>query len=594
MAQKLALLVLICLCSIAAFAQTQTEPSKPKTEEDPEKLRKEAVVFLRETLADVGSMRSLENRISFTAEMASLMWFYDEREARSMYTSVMGDYRDLLGRYDSQLNALGINPEDGDMETGFGSSFLTEPNDSARVLRKFTVALGVGQQIAMSLAEHDPDLAYSFYYDSMASIANPAVREKSASGGGYFEAQLLGRIAEKDAAKAAQLAAKSLGKDVIYQHVDLLMKIYGKDPDKGAEFGEALLSRLKSKKIEPDDFYVVKRLIQFGDTTLEASKKPDGKRPVYTNSELRELIELLAQGLLNKTDDLGRSGRYGESVTDYLDVIQKYSPGRAAQIKVKYGVKDSPNAASAMNTAANAAYPPDVLRTGAASNSNTSGADAEKKLFEDVKSLGNKQLPKEEREKIIVQARKVIMQTPGRDKKIMALSALATQVAQLGDKELAGEIMRDAEKLVNPAPKNYQDFLLSWMLATGYAKADPEKAFPILEQTISRANDTLSAFIKVGEFIDVTEEMIIDGEVQVGAFGGSMVRGLTSELGMADSTIQVLAKADFPKTKALANGFDRTEIRVLAKMMILRAVLSPKKDPTKVDVAVDPDMDTDK
>jgi hypothetical protein len=54
-----------------------------------------------------------------------------------------------------------------------------------------------------------------------------------------------------------------------------------------------------------------------------------------------------------------------------------------------------------------------------------------------------------------------------------------------------------------------------------------------------------------------------------------MVRGLTGELGMADSTIQLLAKADFTKTKNLTNRFDRPEVRVLAKMMVIRAILGP-------------------
>ena len=115
-------------------------------------------------------------------------------------------------------------------------------------------------------------------------------------------------------------------------------------------------------------------------------------------------------------------------------------------------------------------------------------------------------------------------------------------------------------------------------------------AFPLLEETIGRANETLEAFVKVGEFVDVAEEMIQDGEVQVGAFGGQMISGLTRELGMADATIQVLAKADFGKTKALTNRFDRAEIRILAKMMVLRAVLDPRKG-AKPDVQVDMDVD---
>lgn len=121
------------------------------------------------------------------------------------------------------------------------------------------------------------------------------------------------------------------------------------------------------------------------------------------------------------------------------------------------------------------------------------------------------------------------------------------------------------------------------MLAAGYAESNPDKAFPILEDAIGRANNLITAFVSIGEFIDVTEEMIADGEVQVGAFGGGMIRGLSKELGVAESTLQTLTKADFEKTKALTNRFDRTEVRVLAKMLVLRSVLGKKSDITAQD-----------
>jgi hypothetical protein len=129
------------------------------------------------------------------------------------------------------------------------------------------------------------------------------------------------------------------------------------------------------------------------------------------------------------------------------------------------------------------------------------------------------------------------------------------------------------------------------MLAGGYAEANPSKAFPLLESTILRANDTISAFIKVAEFIDVNEEIIADGELQIGMFGGSMIRGVTGELGMADGTIRSLARADFPKTRNLTNSFDRLEVRILAKMMVLRAVLDTR--PKKTVTTEAPTMDDD-
>src|SRR5687767_7669556 len=115
---RLKMLALILLCTVFAGGQTVDE-NKPSEAE--EKLRKEAVNFLRETLADVNGMRSLENRISFTAEVAALMWFHDEREARGMYNAAIGDFRDLLAKYDGQMNALSaLTDTEGDArETRF-------------------------------------------------------------------------------------------------------------------------------------------------------------------------------------------------------------------------------------------------------------------------------------------------------------------------------------------------------------------------------------------------------------------------------------------------------------------------------------------
>ena len=572
---QIAAIILFCSAFAGAQVVPEGDPSEAK-----DKLRKEAVAFLRETLTDVGGMRSLENRISFAAEIAGLMWFHDEREARSMYTGVMQDFRDLLVRYDSQMNALGVTVEDADSRGIM--SFMLEPTEKSRILRKFTTAIGVRQQIALSLAEHDPDLAYSFYYDSLSAISNPEFR-KQAEMNSLFESQLLAQIAENNPGKAAQLGAKALTKDINYQHLELLKKIYKKDADKGAEYGSAILSRLKADKIDNNDFYLFSSLMAFGGETLEASRKPGGKRPVYSQADLREMAEVIAQAILSlPEEEIG----HGLSL---LDQIQKYAPGRAAQIRTKFKRSSNPNTIAATNAnSGRMIVDDDDYAAITNSNSNSSSRHEreraereahekqEQQMIEDVKKLENRELPKEERQKIIAQARKIILQTPGRDKKVISLSMLAGQVAKYGDKELANEIMKDAEALVSPSPKNYQDFMLAWLLASGYASSNPDKAFPILEDIIGRANETLSAFIKIGEFIDVAEEMIQDGEVQVGAFGGQMVRGLTSELRMADTTIQILANADFGKTKALTNRFDRAEIRILAKMMVLRAVLEAK------------------
>jgi hypothetical protein len=282
----------------------------------------------------------------------------------------------------------------------------------------------------------------------------------------------------------------------------------------------------------------------------------------------------------------------------YMATFEKYTPTRAAQIKAKYrnktvtfgGANAAANAANAaanaMSSAANAmavatAPDPAMERRAKAAEERL---EAERKLMEQVGTMASKNLPTEERNKIVEQARKLISRSGGKDKKIVALSMLASQVAKAGDKELAGDIMKDAESLTVAQPKNYQDYILNWMLITGYAEVSAEKAFPKLNDTIFRLNGTIEAFVKAAEFIDVGGEIIDDGEVQVGQFGGSMLRGLTKELKIAEPTLRHLAKADFSKTKAAANAFDRPEVRVLAKMLIIRTILSEKEGQKDADM----------
>ncbi len=591
MSKKLLVLILL-LFAVMSAAQT---PSADKAAEREAKLKKEALEFLRETSVEVGRLRTAENRISFNSELASLMWFQDDKEARAMYGMVISDFKQLLAQFDAAMNSQAApNDDDGDVGGAiFGVAGKT------KIERKFRIAMAVRQQIAMSLAEHAPDLAYNFYYDSLNLISSPQFRKETERSDKYFEGRLLQRIAESDAAKASEYGRESMKRGIEINHLELLKKIYAKDAEKGIAFGDALLSRVKSERSSIKSAYFYSNFLSFAASNLEASKKPGGKKAIYTQNDIRDIADQFAQFFLDsdpEKDDM--------SALAFVDKIEKYAPGRGAQIRAKY--KNSGGPSTAISTASNAA-----IRGSTGSGAGSSGrananvsddADrtarearekAEKEMMDGIKDLSSKPLPKEERDKVIAEARKIIARTPGREKKIGALSMLAAQVAKAGDRELADQIMLDAERIVNPQPKNYMDFMLTWMLAAGYAEANPDKAFPILESTISRANESISAFVKVAEFIDVQEEMVVDGEVQVGMFGGEMIRSLTGELGVATTTLKSLATADFTKTRNLANTFDRTEIRVLARMMVLRAVLGGDKKGVDRDEPVDVDGEID-
>lgn len=574
MSHKLFAFILILIISVSVVAQTPA----PETDNGVDANRqKEYIDFLNETLADVNNLRTLGNRISFSAELASLMWYYDERQARSMYLACIADFKELVGQYDMQMKSTVPTGEE-DTEY-YGRGILTDMPERARIARKFSSAMMVRQQIAMSIAEHDPDLAFSFYNESGEIASSPELRKLVQSRDTYFEFQLASRVAENNPGKAADFGSRSLKNGVESQHVTLLNDIYKQDREKGAEFAQQILTAVKTEKSSSSDLYILGSLLTAGAESYDSSKKNVGQKSMFSEDDLRFLSERLAQAMLaaDKSYD----------PTSQLKTVARFAPASAVQVRAKFR-RNSTNTNSAAESVSKAAQEI-TNRMQQQKQQKEESEKTEKQFADDVQNIGNKDLPKAERQKIVDQARSIIARTSGRDKKIAALGMLAATVAKAGDKELAASIMKDAQSLVNPEPRNAQDFMLTWILASAYAESDPDKAFPLLQDTISRLNETISAFVKVGEFIDTQEELMQDDEVQVGLFGGSMVREMTKNLGIAQGTIRILAKADLAKTRNLTNSFDRPEARILAKMLVLRAILAKPGKPMTSDQSSAPE-----
>ncbi|HEY0430121.1 MAG TPA: hypothetical protein VGC76_20225 [Pyrinomonadaceae bacterium] len=555
MSQKLFVLCALLFLSVqSAFSQTIKDDKKD------EELKKEAAAFLRETAVDVSNLRTLENRISFSAEIANLMWFEDEKESQAMFQKVIVDFRQLLMQIDVQYTALDAANEEADYD-----DFDASPNSKRNLSGKLTKAISVRQQIALSMAEHEPQMAYDFFVGTAQVVTNAELRAQFESSDPSFEMKLINALADKDADRALEAGRKILAKGVNFEIIGLLKKIYEKDADKGVSFGEEIISKIKSDGSKSIDFYLISSLLGTGEDNRAKLKEKPGKKPMFSDQSMREIADLLGQEILthDDTDAADLSG--------YIAQVEKYSPARAAQIRRKFGLKNTSRAdMKAVVVMEDAKTVADTLVM-------SENAESEENFYKQMQNFGGKQLSKEEKEKLVADSRATIAKIKSRDQKVMALSILASQIALGGDKELAGEIMNEARNLVNLQPKNYRDYLLVWLLVSGYAAADADKAFPILEDATSRLNETISAFIKVGEFIDIDEELIEGEEVQLGSFGGGMTRELISSLDMAGPTMHNLAVADFARTKALTNKFDRPEIRILAKMLVLRAVLGDKK-----------------
>lgn len=560
-------LFLIISLTTAALAQTSETAKKEKEE----KLKEDTVAFLRETASDISNLRTVENRIGFSSEIAGLMWFYDEKEARAMFNNVTTDFRQMLQQLDAQLAATKFDEENSEM---YSVPFLRGANRQAQLYRKFSKVMSVRQQIAAALSEHDALLAYSFFIDTGAAIGNPQFKQQNEQMTAYFETQLLQKIAEQNAAKGLEFGRKSLAKGVKPHHIDLLKKIYEKDPEAGASFGEEIIGKLKSgDDLESwDKKYLYGRILSLGLENRKAIKDKPTQKPIFSEQGLRDVSELAAQ------DFLSMSGANDMPDSTIVEKIEQVNPARGAQLRQKMRSAAAASNGNKSVVAVEAVKPPPP---------SVPGKNAEKETFETLAKLDTKKLSDEERAKAIAEAGKMIEKIEDPTAKMTALSGLAVQIKKSGDKELALEIMKQAESIVNQTPKSYVDYMQMWMLASGYSEIEPDKSFPILESAVLNLNDTISAFIKVAEFIDANGEVMEDGEVQVSGFGGGgIARELSGAMMMSGATLKNLAEADFTRTRNLTNRFDRTEVRILAKMLVLRAMLGTDKM-TRKDVMID-------
>jgi hypothetical protein len=552
---------LLFVILLSSFISAQTPEAEKKEKEA--KLKENAVAFLRETSSEIVNLRTPENRIGFNAELANLMWFHDEREARVMFNSITNDFRQMLIQLNGQINAIKFDEENSEI---YSIPFVRGASGQAQIYRKFGKAMSVRQAIASALSEHDALLAYGFFTDTATAITNPKFQEQIKQQDASFEMKLLQAVAEQNAAKGLELGRKSLANGVNNNHLELLKKIYAKDADSGAAFGEDIVRKLKSGgDEESENLFLYGTILDLGVENKTAIKDKPLQKPMFSDQDMRDLAETAAQKLLSQSPET--LAAYG----NLIDRIEKFSPSRAVQLrqKMKTAVASNSNSNSA-NTQVKALteyYEKERLEN-----------EEQEKSIEEMQAIGTGKLSDEQRTKMIGEAQKMIESIDDPTAKITALSGLAAQIIKSGDKELALQFMKQAESFVNTTPKNYIDYMQLWILASGYAQVDAEKSFPILETAVYNLNDTISAFIKVAEFIDVNGEIIEDGEVQVSGFGGGgITRELIGGLGASEPTIRALSEADFARMRNLSNKFDRTEVRILAKMLILRAVFDDKK-----------------
>ncbi len=138
-----------------------------------------------------------------------------------------------------------------------------------------------------------------------------------------------------------------------------------------------------------------------------------------------------------------------------------------------------------------------------------------------------------------------------------------------GEDAEASTLLDEAATLIKADLKSETQSNALLTLMCAYAVVDPPKAFALAERTIDQANSQISLLMLVDKVVKsggVKKSEIILEDGQIWPLDYVVFR--------YGKGVAALAKADFNRTRALAERFERNELRVLARLLIVKGIIT--------------------
>src|SRR5262249_20841985 len=150
------------------------------------------------------------------------------------------------------------------------------------------------------------------------------------------------------------------------------------------------------------------------------------------------------------------------------------------------------------------------------------------------------------------------------DERVDLLIQLSS-ATQEKDPKLASQLLDQAKQITSRKATNYRQFEQQLRVAEAYRQVDAARSFEVLEPGIIQLNELLSAAATLSGF---EVNVFSDGELPLEARSalGNMVNRYGQILG-------TLARKDFDRAQTLANRFQLTEPRIMARLAIVQGLL---------------------
>lgn len=593
--------------------------STPTEEEQKEKAEKEKKAFalLEQVVEEAQLLRLPENRARVQIGAAEMLWQRDQGRARSLFALAAESIAEMMRQQS------------------------TNTREDRRGSNQIRPAFQLRQQLVLAAARFDAPLAYQLLAATKPSIPADARNLEAFVTDTNLEDRLLSEIAKLDPKLALQNAELMLDKGEYSRSLaEVLGQLQAKDKEAAARLEDKIVKRLQSANIlsAPEAGVLALLLLRSGprlETNAAHGAVTSNARQFLSPSSYSAVLSTVIDAALRVTPQAGGRtpvrGRTGAVVRGegrpvnpaneptaaeleqanarrllgglqmLLAQIEQYVPARAQAVRQKLtemqvggsragraqptmlGPTGQSSSEALMNMATQA--PPQV-------QSRVYQQAAMRALEEGnpdrAREIANDHLEPAARDSVLqaVELRKAtdkaanttldevrenLSQLRTDDERIDTLLRLSAS-AVANNRTLAQQLLEEARLYTNRRPANYQQIDQQLKLAVAFKDLDASRSFEILEPVVLQLNELLSAAATLSGFeISVFK----DGELPLEGRSGltSVVNGYGNVLGQ-------LAQSDFDRSQMLANRFQLSEPRLMARLAIVRGMLGLERERT--------------
>lgn len=549
-------------------------------------LKEATAKLLTAAAQDARQLNVPENRIRTQIVVGDLLWASDEREARALFQSAVGELRNLLAAVDLPEGAKGMTRAER-------ADFYNQRQEIADLRR----------ELVLSLAGRDAQAAL----DTLAALKIKTLDEYDPLKADDLELKLTNALARKDPAKSQAVARRQFAENgLTYQFTETLKDLYKKDATLAASVAQEVLAKIKASKIivpletmtnAPKtagvEFYQIAHFINTASASSGTAVRGKDKKiqPLLTDAEMTELVELITNAYLTTQKPSP------QAMSQVMREVKLYAPALLPKIQQKVGaanakqiekivesqtyytdlnekgvdelLADAARSAPDVRDARLAAVAFKAFESGDLVRAQTIAAQIKERknheyLFEQINEGMPLAIAKSGDER---EVRKVLAALKTNGEKIAVLTEFASTLAARGEKESAANLLDEAQALMPAYLRTSAEVGSAVKIAAVYAVAAPDKAFALLESGIAQSDEYINAGVKMSEFY--TPRPNDANELPVAAINDQLLTIVPN----LTVLMRNLARADFQRTVALADKFQRPEIRLFIRLRVLQSLL---------------------